>query len=77
MVFDPKRVNKLNELELSVYQYVVSNLEEVSEMTVRELSNSCHVSTASILRFCNKLGYSGYSEFRYVIKQKLNERFRI
>lgn len=73
MVFDPKKVNKLNELELSVYQYVVSNLEEVSEMTIRELSNSCHVSTASILRFCNKLGFSGYSELRYVIKQKLNE----
>lgn len=73
MIFDPKKVNRLNELEMSVYQYMVNNLEKISAMTIRQLSNVCHVSASSILRCLNKLGFSGYSEFKYEIKQKLNE----
>ncbi|WP_279289777.1 MurR/RpiR family transcriptional regulator [Clostridium intestinale] len=73
MIFDPKKVKTLNDLEMVVYQYVVDNLEEVSKMTIRELSNVCHVSPSSILRCCNKLGFSGYAEFKYKIKQKVDE----
>lgn len=33
--------------------------------TIVDLAEKCHVSKSAILRFAKKLGYSGYSEFKY------------
>ena len=62
-MFDSQKVKDLNELELIVYTFIVENMEHVGGMTIRDLSDSCHVSTSTILRCLTKLGYSGYTEF--------------
>lgn len=33
--------------------------------TIVDLAEKCRVSKSAILRFAKKLGYSGYSEFKY------------
>ena len=42
-------------------------------MTVRELADEVHVSTATVMRFCRKAGFDGYSEFKVKFKMFLNE----
>lgn len=42
-------------------------------MTVRELAEEIHISTASILRFCKKNDFAGFSEFKGYIKAALKE----
>lgn len=55
---------ELNETDMIIYKYVMSHLDTLKKLTIRELSVVTHTSTASILRFCKKFGVSGYSEFK-------------
>ena len=52
-----------------MYNYVVKNLKHILNLSVRELADEVHVSTATVMRFCKKMGYSGFSELKYKIKE--------
>lgn len=54
---------KLSPNEQSIMTYVVKNMPTVKNMSIRDLANTCFVSTTTIFRFVKKLGYEGYSEF--------------
>lgn len=66
-------ISDLNDLELDVYKYILENKEKVVYMTIRELADEVHVSTATILRFCKKNNFSGFSEFKSFLKSNLKE----
>ncbi|MGX7163258.1 MurR/RpiR family transcriptional regulator [Enterococcus massiliensis] len=70
-MFDSEKVQFLNDLEIVVYNYINANLSKIKDLTIRELADSCHVSTSTILRTLNKLGYDGYAEFKYVQKKQI------
>lgn len=40
-------------------------------MTIRELAKELQVSTSTILRFCNKNNFDGYSEFKEALKKEI------
>lgn len=69
MRFAYSQVENLNEAEMCVYNYVVKNLKHILNLSVRELADEVHVSTATVMRFCKKMGYSGFSELKYKIKE--------
>ncbi|WP_035323880.1 MurR/RpiR family transcriptional regulator [Peribacillus kribbensis] len=70
----PERVIKtFNDLEYSLYNYILQNSEKVSFMRIRELASETHVSTATILRFCRKVGCEGFSEFKVKLKLYLEK----
>ena len=64
-MFTHEMIKSFNQLEMDVYNYIISNEEKVVYMKVRELAEEVHVSTTTILRFCKKVGCEGYSEFRF------------
>ena len=72
-MFSYELVKSLNDLEILVYNYAVSNSEKVIGMTIRQLAEELHISSTSILRFCTKIGCDGYSEFKYKLKEYLKE----
>lgn len=72
-MFSYQEVSCLNELELLVYHYVLKHRQQVIYMTIRELAEEVGVSTTTILRFCKKMGYAGYSEFRVRYKLFLQQ----
>lgn len=74
-MFPSEVIATFNELEYSLYNYVIANGDKVMYMRIRDLANEAHVSTSTILRFCRKLHCEGFSEFKvklklYVEKQK-------
>lgn len=69
-MLDLEKVHLLNELEMLVYQYVLENTTRVPKLTIRQLAAACHVSTSTILRFCTKMGFDGFSELKYALKGK-------
>lgn len=75
-MFDAEKVKNLNELEMVVYRYIMENMAGLEKLTIREFAEAAHVSTSTILRTLSKLGYSGFSEFKYALKeeQRRNER---
>lgn len=73
-LFQYEQICKLNESEFMVYNYVSLHLQEVEAMSIRELSVAVGVSTTTVLRFCSKFGYEGYTEFKYRIHQFLEKQ---
>lgn len=61
-------INSLNESELYILKYINSNKKSVESMTIRDLSNFVSYSTATVSRFCKKIGYSGFSELKFELK---------
>ena len=73
MAFTYTQVNSLNETEAHIYNYVMQNKEKVLEESIRKLANDIHVSTATIVRFCKKLGCEGFMELKYKLKESITE----
>lgn len=69
-MFNLEKVQSLNELEMIVYQYILENMQTIPKLTIRQLSADCHVSTSTILRFCSKMGFDGFSELKYALKNE-------
>lgn len=63
-MFTYEQIQRLNDLELGVYNYVIQHIVEVRTMKIRELADNAHVSTTTVLNFCNKMDCKGYSEFK-------------
>lgn len=70
-LFTKEQISSFSELEFGLYNYITNNTKEVAYMRIRDLSNETHVSTTSILRFCRKLGFDGFTEFKLQLKQHL------
>lgn len=63
MLFLPYQVD-LKNVEIDIYNYITTHLDQVIYMRIRELADATHVSTTTILRFCKKFGCDGYSDFK-------------
>lgn len=73
-LFQYEQLCMLNESEFSVYNYVSVHMEETERMNIRELSEASGMSTTTVLRFCRKMGCSGFTELKYKIRKALEER---
>jgi len=60
--------NQLNENDLGVIAYVLENLTLCQKLSIVDLAEKCHTSKSSIHRLTKKLGLSGFSEFKYIMK---------
>ncbi|MEH7083848.1 MurR/RpiR family transcriptional regulator [Neobacillus drentensis] len=67
-MFSNEAISTFNDLEMSLYNYVIKNSDKVIYMRIRELANETHVSTSTILRFCRKVDCEGFSEFKVKLK---------
>ncbi|MBC9824549.1 MurR/RpiR family transcriptional regulator [Carnobacterium inhibens] len=61
--------NQLNDNETTIISYILQNKEKCQNISITQLANNCHTSKSSILRLTQKLGFSGFVEFKYSIKQ--------
>lgn len=64
--------DKLNDTDIYIWSYIKDNKEEVSKLTISNLSKKISVSTTTIVRFVNKIGINGYSELKFYLKQEEN-----
>lgn len=69
MEFTYSQVESLNETETHVYNYVVKNTNKVLNESIHELANDTYVSTATVMRFCKKMGCECFTELKYRLKE--------
>ena len=72
-MFSYEVIQSLNSLELTLYEYIMTNSKKVVYMRIRELADEAHVSTTTIFRFCKKLNCEGFSEFKLKFKMYIEE----
>ena len=70
-MFSYEEIQKYNETDFYIYKYIVANLDKIQYMTIRELAREINISTSTILRFCNKNNFEGYSDFKEALKREI------
>ncbi|MCI8659846.1 MAG: MurR/RpiR family transcriptional regulator [Lachnospiraceae bacterium] len=61
----------LNKGDNEILSYCIRNNKQISGMKVQEVADELYTSPASVIRFCKKLGFSGFSEFKAALKVEL------
>ena len=51
-----KKYDELNENDLEIWKYIISNKETCKQISIQQLAVFCHVSHTTILRFAKKTG---------------------
>ena len=59
---------KNGSINSAIAGYILGHLEAVREMGIQELAGACHVSAASVSRFCKEVGFQSYAELRHVLE---------
>ncbi|MBP3909638.1 MAG: MurR/RpiR family transcriptional regulator [Turicibacter sp.] len=72
-----KRMNKLTSTEQGIVNYILTNPEELEKISSRQLAELTYTSPATVVRICQKLGFSGYSEFKIKYLQEVNQTPRV
>ena len=53
-----------SETEIMIATYLLANFRKLAGMSTRQLGKNTYTNSAAIVRFSQKLGFSGYTEFR-------------
>lgn len=63
----------LTDSEAEILSYFEENLPHSVHMNLSDLSAELYTSNATIVRFCQKLGLKGYNEFKYQVRNELEQ----
>lgn len=61
-------LQSLTSKELEIMQYVHDHSDEVTSMSIQTFAKKINYSTSTVIRFCRKIGFSGFPEFKYYLK---------
>lgn len=59
----------------SVAEILLNNVNDLFDGTVYDWADLCHVSTATISRFCQKLGYRNFNEFKLELSNSIENYY--
>ncbi|MFZ4451329.1 MurR/RpiR family transcriptional regulator [Salibacterium aidingense] len=63
--------SSLSDSERYLLEYIYQHIEKISLMSIVTLSENANVSTATIVRLMKKIGYEGYTDFKYHLKERV------
>lgn len=65
---------KLTENEIYIFDYIMKNSRTVRKMSITELATILAVSKSTISRFTQKIGFSGYAEFKFYLNNEADNK---
>ena len=63
--------------EKTVADYILEHLRQVPSMSAGELADASYTSKATLVRLCQKLGLTGYQEFKIRLVEEISQKDRI
>lgn len=66
--------DSLYDAEKKVADYVINHPEQAIELSVSELSAQCEASQATVIRFCKKVGCSGFHQLKLRMAGELRQQ---
>lgn len=61
--------DKLNENDKVVIKQILVFQKEYANFSSTKMAEACHISRATLLRLCRKIGLSSYSDLKYLLKE--------
>lgn len=71
---DDTVIKSLSNNELNILKYIYGHAMDVLDMSIQEVAAQVNYSATTVLRFCKKLGYSGFAEFKYALRAELRSK---
>lgn len=72
-LFEHLNVSNLSSVEQEIYCFVINHVEKIPYMRVRDIADEAHVSSTSVFRFIQKMGFASFPEFRFYIKNYVDK----
>ncbi|MDX8336573.1 MurR/RpiR family transcriptional regulator [Candidatus Cetobacterium colombiensis] len=69
-ILDKKLIEKLTENEKRVYIYLLDNKKLIDSLKIKELAKITYTSSATVIRTAKKLGFKGYKELGFKLKNE-------
>ena len=66
---DDSKLRQLNENENQILKFIYSRGADICDMSVQRFASEVSCAPSSIIRFCKKIGLSGFSELKYVLSK--------
>jgi len=67
--------NQFTKTDWKIVQYIKKNIKGFISLSAQELAKEIGTSDASIIRFSQKIGYSGLNELKYIMQKELDKEF--
>lgn len=63
--------------EKDVAEYILSHLDQISELSAGELAKASYTSKATVVRLSQKLGLNGFQDLKITLTAEINQKKRI
>ena len=63
-------LRQFSDTDRAIWRYIDNNRKAAEHASIRELSRACAVSSASVVRFAQKLGFDGFAEMKAVMRME-------
>ncbi|WP_282141960.1 MurR/RpiR family transcriptional regulator [Cytobacillus oceanisediminis] len=67
-------MEKFTSSESELAKYIIGNPDEISQLSINQIAKKIHISPATITRFCQKISFSGFNEFKHELKRYIDLR---
>lgn len=64
------QLTSLKPAERRVADYILDNINEVIHLSITKMAENVGVSEATVVKFCQHIGYSGYQELKIILAQQ-------
>lgn len=65
--------NQLSKTEVRLGDYIISHMEDISQLTIQELAKKANVSNATVTRFCKKMNYASFAELKSFLSREIKQ----
>lgn len=66
--------DKLNENDKIIIQQILNSQQLYCDYSCEQIAAACHISRATLLRLCRKIGLHSFSELKYLLKEEQAEQ---
>lgn len=70
MEFYAKNYDLLTSTERDLLHFILDNEAQVEKSTATKIANACGVSKTVVINMCQKLGFEGFNELKYYLKNR-------
>ena len=74
LLIEKLKDQSLTEQEKRIALYMIKQEERIKDMSVRDIAHEIYVAPSSIMRFSQKLGYSGFIAFKEAYLHEISYR---
>ena len=72
-LFEKARQLRLTETETAILDWFEAHPADAARMNLSSLCTQLYTSNATVVRFCQKLGLSGFNDFKYQLRDELRQ----